>query len=408
MKAIQFRFSIARYGYTKLAGSINPKEFYGRRSCVVLRDIPEPELKGPDWVKLRSVLSGFCGSDLGLIMLHDSPTTQPFASFPFTPGHENCSIVEEKGNSVKGISKGQRVTVNPSLGCEVRGIDPPCGPCSRGYQSVCENIAEGALQPGMFTGFCADTGGGWSKYYLAHKSQIVKVPESFTDEQVMMLEPICSSLYPVLRARPEEGEQVLVIGCGVIGLGVIAAIRALDIDCRITAVEPVLMNAEKAMEKGADEIIDPCSESIYDRTVEITGAHLYKPLLEKKICTGGFDRVFDCVGSTETINESFRVAAGLGTVVIIGIQIPRRVDWAPVWMKGLTILGDLGHGSAEYKGKTQHCFDIAIDLVEGGKLDLTDLITHRFALDDYVEAIEVNMNKASNGAFKTLFDLSGE
>jgi L-iditol 2-dehydrogenase len=94
MRAVQFVFSYPRYGYTQVAGRIRPSEFYGPRSCVALRDVPEPELRGPDWVKLRSVLSGFCGSDLGAILLHDNPTVQAFASFPFTLGHENCSIVE--------------------------------------------------------------------------------------------------------------------------------------------------------------------------------------------------------------------------------------------------------------------------------------------------------------------------
>lgn len=408
MKAVQFDFKLARYGYTKVAGALRSREYYGPRSCVSMRDVPEPELRGPEWLKLRSVLSGFCGSDLGLVMLHDSPTAQPFASFPFTIGHENCSVVAEVGSAVEGIREGQRVALNPTLGCVVRGIDPPCGPCSRGFQSICENCAEGDLQPGMFTGFCADTGGGWSKYYLAHQSQIFEVPDSFTDEQVMMVEPLCSSLYPVLRGLPEDGDEVLVIGCGVIGLGVIASIRALGIDCHITAVEPIPMNARKAREKGADELIDPGSDSIYDRTVEITGAKLYNPMLQKRICTGGFNRIFDCVGSTDTINESFRVAAGEATVVLIGIQIPGRVDWTPVWMKGLTIIGNLGYGNAEYKGKTVHCFDIAIDLVEKGKIDLTDLITHRFTIDEYKDAIEVNMNKAENNAFKTIFDLSAE
>lgn len=408
MKAVQFDFNLARYGYTKAAGTLRPGEYYGPRSCVSLRDVPEPELRGPRWLKLRTVLSGFCGSDLGLIMLHDSPTTQPFASFPFTIGHENCAVVEEAGSEVEGFREGQRVALNPTLGCVVRGIDPPCGPCSRGFQSVCENFAEGDLEPGMFTGFCSDTGGGWSKFFVAHESQLFDVPDSFTDEQVMMLEPICSSLYPVLRGVPKDGDEVLVIGCGVIGLGVIASIRALGIDCRITAIEPVQMNARKAREKGADELIDPGVDSIYDRAVQITGAKLYKPMLQKSICTGGFDRIFDCVGSTKTINESFRVAAGEATVVIIGIQIPGRVDWAPVWMKGLKIIGNLGHGSAEYGGKKLHCFEIAIDLVKNGRIDLTDLITHRFTLDEYRKAIEVNMNKASHKAFKTLFDLSGE
>lgn len=408
MKAVQFDFTLARYGYTKLAGAVNPKKFYGPRSCVSIRDVPEPDLRGPRWVKLRSVLSGFCGSDLGAIVLHDSPTTQPFASFPFTFGHENYSVVEEVGAEVEGARKGERVTVIPPLGCRVREIDPPCGPCSEGFTSICENFAEGALSAGTNIGFCADTGGGWSKYYQAHESQIVKVPDSLSDDQAVMIENLCSSLYPVLRALPGGGDRVLVIGCGPIGLGVIASIRALGIDCHVTAVEPIPLNQEKALEKGADELIDPAAESLYGRTVEITGARRYKPMLEKEICMGGYDVVFDCVGSTDTINHSCRLAAGGARVVLIGIQIPKTIDWTPVWMKGLTIIGNLGYGMSEYERKRVHCFDIAIDLMEKKKVEMTDLITHRFSISEYREAIEVNMNKASTGALKIVFDLVDE
>lgn len=409
MKAVQFEFSIPRWGFTKLAGAVSPGMFNGRTGCVQMRDIPEPSLRGPRWVKLRSVLSGFCGSDIGAIMLHDSPTAEPFTSFPFVLGHENCSIVADVGSEVEGIEVGDRVTVLPPLGCAARQIEPPCGPCSRGDVGLCENFAEGALCPGVDIGFCADTGGGWSKYYLVPSSNVVKVPDSLSDEQVVIMESLCSSLHPVSRVRPRDGESVLVIGCGAIGLGVIASIKALGIDCRITGLEPVPLNREKAREKGADEMIDPASESIYERTAGITGARVYRPvILEKEICMGGFDCVFDCVGSTRSIYESLRVAAGGGRVALIGIQTPRRVDWTPVWLKGLTIVGCHAEGMDEYEGATMSTFELAIRLVEEGKVDLTDLITHRFLLDEYRKAIEVNMHKARFGAIKTIFDLSGE
>ncbi|MDD5747943.1 MAG: alcohol dehydrogenase catalytic domain-containing protein [Actinomycetota bacterium] len=408
MKAVQFDFSVARYAYTRIASRFNPREYYGPRSCVSLRDVPEPRLRGPEWLVLRSVFSGFCGSDLGAITLHDSPTTQPFTSFPFTFGHENASVVEEVGNSVSGVSVGQRVTIIPPLGCRVRGIETMCAPCRSGYNAICENFAEGNLSPGTNTGFCRDTGGGWSKYYLAHESQIVKIPESLTNEQACMIENLCSALYPVMRAMPEEGENVLVMGCGPIGLGVIASIRALGVKCHITAIEPAELNRCKAKEKGADEVIDPSSESIYERASKIAGGKIYKPILEKHILMGGFDRIFDCVGSTDTINLSFRLAGGGATMVLIGIQVTGKIDWTPVWMKGLRVIGNLGYGEVVYEGERTHCFNVAIDLILKGKIDMTDLITHRFSIEEYKRAVEVNTNKAKYGAIKTIFDLTDQ
>jgi threonine dehydrogenase-like Zn-dependent dehydrogenase len=408
MRAVQALFSYPRYGYTKVAGMLKPSEFYGPRSCVTLREVPEPQVMGPHWVKLRSLLSGFCGSDLGMILLHDCPTAEPFVSFPCTLGHENVSVVEEVGSAVEGIEPGERVTVMPSLGCLTRDIDPPCGPCSRGQYSICDNAAEGTLAPGLNIGNCRDTGGGWGKYYIAHDSQIVKVPDGFSDEQAVTIETLASSMHPVLSGLPGDGQKVLVIGAGVIGLGVVACIRALGVECHITAVEPTPLNARKALEKGADEIIDPRRESLYDRAARITGAKVYKPEFLDRICRGGFDRVFDCFGSTASINQALRVAAGGATIVLIGIRIPMWIDWTPVWLKGLRIIGDLGYGLEEYHDKQLHTFDIVIDLMKQGKLDTSDLTTHLFTLDEYRTAIQVNMNKGQYGAIKTVFDLNGE
>jgi L-iditol 2-dehydrogenase len=408
MRAVQFIFNLPRYGYTKVAGALSPAEFYGPRSCVALHDVPEPQIRGPHWVKLRSVLSCFCGSDLTLITLRDSPTSEPFVSFPCTLGHENCSIVEEVGSEVEGFEPGQRVTVKPVLGCVTRDIDPPCGPCSRGQNSFCDNLAEGNLAPGLNTGYCRDTGGGWSKYYITHDSQLLKVPDSLSDLQVATIEPLSVSLHPVLTAMPDDGQHVLVIGAGPIGLGVIACIRALGLDCHITVVEPVPLNAEKAIEKGADVVIDPRRESVVKRASEITGMKTYKPIFMPRLSKGGYDCVFDCYGSTKTINDSFRVAGGGAKVMLIGIQIPTLIDWTPVWLKGLHIMGNLGGATEEFEGKRLHTFEIVTDLIAKGKLDISDLVTHRFTLDEYKTAIEVNMNKAANGAIKTVFDLTGE
>ena len=126
------------------------------------------------------------------------------------------------------------------------------------------------------------------------------------------------------------------------------------------------------------------------------------------VCRGGFDRIFDCFGSTASINQALRVAAGGAGIVLIGIQIPKLIDWTPVWVKGLHIIGDLGYGIEEYRGERKHTFDIVMELMEQGRLDTTDLTTHMFTLDEYRTAIQVNMKKGQYQAIKTVFDLTGE
>ena len=117
-----------------------------------LRDVDPPELPGPGWVRVRPRLAGICGCDLATIDGTSSRYFEPIVSFPFVPGHEVVADLDDD----------RRVVLEPVLGCVARGIDPPCAACARGDLGNCERIAFGHLEPGLQTGFCGDTGGGWS------------------------------------------------------------------------------------------------------------------------------------------------------------------------------------------------------------------------------------------------------
>ena len=77
----------------------------------------------------------------------------------------------------KGFSIGARVVIEPALSCLVRGISPPCYQCQNLHFANCENITKGDISEGVQTGYCRDTGGGWSPYVLAHHSQLHLVPD---------------------------------------------------------------------------------------------------------------------------------------------------------------------------------------------------------------------------------------
>ncbi|HAI87474.1 MAG TPA: alcohol dehydrogenase, partial [Firmicutes bacterium] len=97
MKAVQFEGTVPRYVYSTIAGAMSRAAYYDKFSNIVLRDVSPPELPTPEWVRVKTKYAGFCGSDKNLILLHDSPSTSPFASFPFTIGHENCGYIVEMG-----------------------------------------------------------------------------------------------------------------------------------------------------------------------------------------------------------------------------------------------------------------------------------------------------------------------
>ena len=402
MKALQFNVNVPKFAAAKtLRTFFGNKVFYkGPVKTVQLADVPEPRLLTPDWVKIKTLYCGFCGSDLNLIMLHDSPSASPFTSFPCVIGHEMVGEIMETGGNVTGFQKGDIVAVNPGLTCETRGIDPVCGPCSAGRSSNCENFAEGNLPPGMFLGINSGVNGGFAPYLSAHKSQLYKVPEGLSLESAVMTEPLAVALQAIFDNMPEAGEKVLVIGGGVIGNLVIQSIKALVPDCSVSVMEPSSFAADLAKKAGADELIP--SKDVFAQTTRITGARFYKPLLGMEIPMGGFNRIYDTVGISSTLNLSLRLLAGMGTLSVVGIGGDVKLDLTPLWLKLQTIKGVYAYGDVDFDGKKQHVFEIAMALMEAKKIRADDLVTHKFGLEEFEQMIEVNLSKGKNRAMKTV------
>lgn len=387
MKALQFSASAAKFLVLKPLGALFPSLFYkGPLATVKFVDIPEPALPGPDWVKLRTLMCGFCGSDQSLIFLKDSPTASPFTSFPCVLGHELCGEITEVGKGVTDRRVGDRVTMSPGLTCTARGIDPACPSCRAGRAGSCENTAKGRLTPGMFTGICKDVGGGFAPYLVAHESQIYTLPAGMSLETASMTEPLGVTLQAVMDNRPVADDKVLVIGAGVIGNLIVQSIRAFDIPCSITVAEPSRFHAELAVKAGADHVVT--DGDIPGAARQVTGAESYKPLLGKSILMGGFTKIFDCVGHTDTLRAAMRAMAGGGTLSVVGIGDEVKLDLTPLWLKLQTIKGVYAHGVNLVDGRREHVFETALRFAAAGRVHLHEMVTHTFPLTRYQDMVD--------------------
>lgn len=399
MKALIFNITVPGYLVLQVLGRLDRKNYYeGRFSTVKLADVAEPELPNQEWLKLRIKLCGFCGSDLNLIQVKDSPMASPFTSFPCIFGHEVYAEVEEAGSRTDGFAKGDRVTVNPGLTCAARGISPVCPSCASGRPGCCEKYAEGAFAPGMFTGICRDIGGGFAEYMVVHKSQVFRIPRGVSNESASLTEPLAVGLQAVLDNRPCDNDRVLVIGGGVIGSMIVKAIRSLDIGCSVTVAEPNAFAAEYVKRSGADHVV---SGSLLDAAEKITGAKTYKPMMGERIVQGGFDRVFDTVGHSSTVQKALIVTKGGGTMSLVGIGNRISFDPSPLWLKLQTVKGCYGYGYNETGDGPRHAFDLALELMDSRRLQVEDMLTHTFPIEEYRELISMNMNKARHQAMKT-------
>lgn len=403
MKAITFEYNIPQYLLTGALVGRWPRVLFTPLAPVKLREVPEPVLPGPEWVKVRPRISTICGSDMGIILCHESLTMQPFASYPFVIGHEVCGEVAEAGEAVEGFAVGDRVTVMPMLSCAPRGIDPPCRMCAKGRFQLCENFTTGALQPGTITGATAGCPGFMSEMGVAHVHQLVKVPDGVADENATLSDPLSTCLHMVINTPLRGDETALVFGCGAMGLCTIAALRALQPGVRILAAEIDPFHSEVARDMGAEEVVKPGGKAFYKRLAELTDAKFFTPLLAKPLLIGGVDVVFDSVGSTDTLDASLRVLANGGFYNLLGIGNPGKIDWTPVWFKELTLQGIYGFQVDEWQGERLRDFDLAQRLFAEGKVDLRRLVTHRFTLDQWQQALETAVHKGKHRAVKVAF-----
>jgi threonine dehydrogenase-like Zn-dependent dehydrogenase len=409
MQALRFTDSIPRYALSKLLGKGYPGIYWSDLACLRLAAIPVPALPTPEWLRIDTRYGGICGSDLGVIQLHSSPSSSPFTSFPFTLGHENVGVIAETGAAVQGLSVGQRVVVNPLLACAARGFSEPCAMCAQGEPNLCQRFREGSIAPGMLIGVCRDTGGSWSPSFVAHQSQVIPVPEQVSDEAAVLTEPFAVALHAVLRHWPEDDQTVLIVGAGVIGLLTLAALRAIGSRVRVIITARHRFQVEMAERFGADLAIRPQrGAGFYRQVAEATGARVLKPVIGKQIVLGGIDIVYECVGAAATVDDSLRLTSSGGTMVLVGLAAsPRGVDWTPIWLNEVRVHGSFCYADEQYEGERISTMALALKLMAEGRVDLAPLLTHRFALTDYRQALETISSKGKSGVIKAVFAFDG-
>jgi threonine dehydrogenase-like Zn-dependent dehydrogenase len=408
--AIQYTKSVPAWLLLKALGHRFPKLYTSRLSMTWLREVDEPKLPGSHWVRVRPILSGICGSDLATITAAGTPYFAPLTSFPFTLGHEVVGHVMELGADVRTVRVGDRVVIEPALHCGVRGIDPPCSMCRQGNYGNCTNIIGGAIAPGVQTGYCRATGGGWSSSLVANEIQLHKVPENVPDEAAVLLEPFSCALHAVLRGvqnTPSEGGMILVIGSGTMGLLTLAALKGIGAPGRVIVWSKHRHQQDLSAKLGADEVL-PVSRDSYDVLCKRSGASLHQPEIGKPTVLGGFDVVFDCVGSATSLDDAIRFTRSHGTTILVGMPgIPKGVDCTAIWYKELTVLGAYAYGQEDFQGERLSTFTLALRLIAERRIDLAPLVTHKLPLAEYRQAIRTALFTGPHRSVKTVFDLTG-
>lgn len=390
VKALLFERRELRY----LAANVSSRLLPGSGASsgpLRLADVDVPELPAEGWQVLRPRLTGICGSDLATVAGKSSRYFEPLVSFPFTPGHE----------VVGDLDDGTRVALEPVLGPEARGEQAPFEGAAAGDSHDYGYLScNHHLDDGIQVGYCASTGGGWGTHLVAHESQLHPVPAEMSDEAAVMIEPTATGVHAALRGQIKPGDTVAILGAGTMGLCALAAVDAFT-DAGTTLIgAKYSVQKDLAAELGATRIVEP--REMKRAVRREVGCRMVGDDL-----AGGADVTIDAVGSPESLAEAISLTRPRGRVVLLGMPGMAKIDLTGLWHREIELTGSYTYGTEQLTdGSTRSSFAMAFDLVQSARLDR--LVSAKYPLARYREAITHAAEAGHRGAIKVVFDLRDE
>jgi D-arabinitol dehydrogenase (NADP+) len=319
---------------------------YDRPRSFELREVPTPT-PGAREVLVRVLVAGVCGTDLHLHDGEFGPT------YPLTPGHEIAGEIVELGSEVTSLSVGDRVTFDNTAACG------RCVECRRARPAFCEHIvAQGVNAPGGFAEFVVTS---------ADRCFVVN---DLDPEVAVFAEPTACVVHGLDVLALQFGARVLLFGAGPTGL-VLTQLLASAGAGSLTVAAPTQSKLDIAAARGATNTV------LLNRSQPDASASTLREL-----AGDGFDVVIDATGALPVLEQTIPLTRVGGTVFVYGMTA-EAARWAvppyDVFRRELTIKGSFAQ---------QFAFDRALGALRGGQVDTTGMITHRFKLEQYAEALE--------------------
>jgi len=327
--------------------------------------VPDAAIKDPTDVVVRIDTSTICGTDLH-ILKGDVPAVQPGTIL----GHEAVGTVVEAGSAVTTVAEGDRVLVSCITSCG------RCRFCKEGHYGLCTG-GGGWIFGHVIDGLQAE----YARVPFADTS-VYKIPEELSDEQVLFLADILPTAYEVgvLNGGVRPGDSVAVVGAGPIGLATIMTAK-LFTPARIIAIDLADARLAKALDFGADIVINNGSEDAPARVAEITGGL-------------GVDVAVEAVGVPATFELCTEIIRPGGHVANVGVHgHPATLHLETLWIRDVTITTGLVDTFTTPR---------LLDLIATGRLDPTPFATHRFELAETMEAYDVFGDAAKTNALKVV------
>ncbi|MDP9987427.1 D-arabinitol dehydrogenase (NADP+) [Arthrobacter oryzae] len=313
--------------------------------------VPAP---GPGQVRVRLRRSGVCGTDIHLHHGEFSP------KYPLVPGHEMAGVVEAVGENVQSLAPGDQVAINNRLDCG------ECAQCRRAMPMYCTNLIDHGVT----------AQGGFAEYVVVPATRCHS-GKGLTLDQLVFAEPMACVMHGIDVLGVVPGANVLVFGAGTTGLLLAQALQASGA-ASVTVAAPTASKLDLASNLGIDHVVQ-----IYRHDPAAGDQEL------KALAPDGFDIVVDATGSPNVIARTIDLTRSGGTIFLYGMASENaQITLRPfeVFSRQLTIKGSFTQAFSMERG---------LAMLSSGRVRVDQLLTHRFELSDYADALEAVRNDRS-------------
>jgi len=330
-----------------------------------MKEVPDPVIAGTKDIKIKMKVLGICGSDVHYYTRGKIGSQEVI--YPFTVGHEGSGVVVETGSAVKKVKPGDIIAIEPAIPCW------KCDQCKSGRYHTCRKL--------KYLGCPGQAEGCLSEYIVMPEESCFPLPGKLTADQGAISEPLSIGVYSVKQSGKIKGAKIAILGFGPIGMSVALAARAEGAG-KIYVTDKIDERLEIASKISVTCTLNPEKENIVEEIRQ------KEPL--------GLDVVFECCGQQQALDQAVDIVKPGGKIMVVGI--PEFDRWS------LNVEDTRRREiSLHFVRRQVDCVEVALELMESGKINIGNMITHRFPFDKAKEAFDL-VAAYGDGVMKAMID----
>jgi L-iditol 2-dehydrogenase len=328
-------------------------------------DVPDPVIVSPGDVKIKMMVVGVCGSDIHYYT--DGKIGSQIVKYPFPVGHEGAGIVVETGPAVTSVRPGDIIAIDPAMPCG------ECDQCLSGRPNTCRKL--------RFLGCPGQADGCLKEFIIMPEGSCFPLTGKLTADHGVISEPLAIGVYSVDRSINLKRKSVGILGFGPVGMSVMLAAKAQGAE-KIYVTDKIDARLAIAQKEGAVSVYNPLQEDIVKK---IFNAESF-----------GLDVVFECCGQQDAFDQGIDLLKPGSNLMVVGIPEFDR------WMMSVdkTRRKEI---TVRFVRRQAECTSKALDMMNKGKADISNMITHRFPFSKTQEAFDL-VASYGDGVMKAMID----